>query len=91
MALISGHSPPFLPSIQNANFSGARLERPSWEELNVRFLLIERGQNEDVGAHPEVVPLLQEGWEIGSVQPRVLEGKGSRLLVLLWKTDSSTS
>lgn len=91
MALTSGYSPPFMPLLQELDFSGARLEEPSWDELSVRFLLIQRGQAEDAGAHPEVAPLLQEGWKIGSIQPRVVEGKGSRLLVLLHRPDRSTS
>lgn len=82
MAKAKAASSPLAFPPQKVDLSSARLERPSWEKANVRFLLIERGQDEDVRDHPEVAPLLEEGWQIESIQPRVVE-EGSRLLVLL--------
>lgn len=77
-------------STQKVDLSGVSLERPSWEETSVRFLLIKRGQAEEVGDHPKIAPLLEEGWRIESIQPRVIE-EGSRLLVLLHRHSRSSA
>lgn len=79
-------SPPFASSVQDVDLSGAELEPPAWEETGVRFLLLPGGDAKNIGDHPEVAALREKGWTIGSVQPRVLEGRGSQLLVLLRKS-----
>ena len=51
-----------------------------------RVLLAEFRCGEAVEHHPEVSPLLQEGWAIKSAVPRLVEGEGVKLLVVLHRS-----
>ena len=48
-----------------------------------KLLLVEFRSGEAVRMHPEIAPLLTEGWRIKSAVPRLVEAKGTRLLVVL--------
>ena len=50
---------------------------------DARLLLVDFRNGEAVRDHPEIAPLLDEGWRIKSAVPRLVEAKGTRLLVVL--------
>ena len=52
-------------------------------EAGAKLLLVEFRSGEAVGLHPEVTPLLREGWRVRSAVPRIVEGEGLKLLVSL--------
>ena len=49
----------------------------------VKLLLVEFRSGEAVLLHPEVAPLIQQGWRLRSAVPRIVEGEGLKLLVTL--------
>lgn len=48
-----------------------------------KLLLVDFRSGEAVHQHPDIVPFLQQGWQIRSAVPRLVESKGTRLLVVL--------
>lgn len=48
-----------------------------------KLLLVDFRNGEAVRDHPEIEPLLLEGWRIKSAVPRLVESRGTRLLVVL--------
>jgi hypothetical protein len=46
-------------------------------------LLVDFRSGEAVRKHPEIEPLLSQGWRIKSAVPRLVEAKGTKLLVVL--------
>ena len=52
-------------------------------ETGAKLLLVEFRSGEAVGLHPEVTPLLSQGWRVRSAVPRIVEGEGLKLLVSL--------
>lgn len=54
-----------------------------------RVLLLREGPFKEIGRHPEVVPLLQEGWSLDSVYPLGPEKQKRRLLVLLCRPEDT--
>lgn len=50
---------------------------------DAKLLLVDFRSGEAVREHPEVEPLLSEGWRIKSAVPRLVEAKGTKLLVVL--------
>lgn len=62
-----------------------REARPS--SPRTQLLLIDAADAADVALHPDVAPLLQQGWQIRSATPRLVEAQGTRLLVVLRRPD----
>ena len=52
-------------------------------EQPIKLLLVDFRNGESVGAHPDVAPLLRDGWSIRSAVPRIVEEEGTRLFVVL--------
>lgn len=52
-------------------------------EPKTKLLLVDFRNGEAVHQHPDVAPYLKQGWLIRSAVPRIVEGKGTRLLVVL--------
>lgn len=50
---------------------------------SIRFLLIDRSSRAQVRTHPDVAALLDKGWKIIRLEPRVTEGHGAQWLVAL--------
>lgn len=48
-----------------------------------RVLVVEFRSGEAVQQHPELVPLIEDGWNVRSAVPRLVDGEGIRLLVVL--------
>lgn len=55
----------------------------SFGSASSRVLLADFRCGEAVEQHPDVLPLLNEGWAIKSAVPRLVEGEGVKLLVVL--------
>ena len=51
--------------------------------LPAKILLVAYRPGEAVEQHPELAAYLQDGWLLKSATPRIVEGKGARLLVVL--------
>lgn len=61
---------------------------PPSPSLNVvsqtsRVLLVDFRSGEPVHRHPDLLPLLVDGWMIKSAVPRLVENEGLKLLVVL--------
>ncbi len=54
-----------------------------------RVMLVDFRSGESVHRHPEVVPLLGNGWIIKSAVPRLVENEGLKLLVVLKQAAST--
>lgn len=52
-------------------------------KAGAKLLLVEFRSGEAVVLHPEVMPLLRQGWRVRSAVPRIVEGEGLKLLVTL--------
>lgn len=52
-----------------------------------KLLLVDFRSGEAVHQHPEISPFLQQGWRVRSAVPRLVEAKGTRLLVVLTQGD----
>ena len=50
---------------------------------DTRVLIVDVRSSEAVPRHPVVRPLLERGWDIRRCAPRVMEGRGLQLLVVL--------
>lgn len=50
---------------------------------DARLLLVDFRSGEAVRMHPEIAPLLNQGWRIKSAVPRLVEAKGTKLLVVM--------
>ncbi len=50
---------------------------------NARLMLVDFRSGESVAQHPEIAPLLSDGWLIQSAVPRMVEARGTKLLVVL--------
>lgn len=48
-----------------------------------RVMLVDFRSGEAVNLHPDLCPLLQQGWTVKSAVPRLVEGEGLKLLVVL--------
>ena len=46
-------------------------------------MLVDFRSGECVSQHPEIAPLLNEGWQIRSAVPRIVEAQGTKLFVVL--------
>jgi hypothetical protein len=51
------------------------------------MLLLVDLQSADVRRHPDVAPLLRNGWRVKSAVPRVVESEGAKLLVVLVRNE----
>lgn len=52
-------------------------------ESRLKLVLVPFRHGERVEAHPDLAPLLRQGWRVKSVAPRVVEGEGLKFLVVL--------
>lgn len=52
-------------------------------ESRLRLVRVPFQHGERMEAHPDLAPLLREGWQVKSVAPRVIEGEGLTFLVVL--------
>ena len=59
------------------------LVAPPLPGIGAKLLLVEFRSGEAVDLHPEVAPLLRQGWRLRSAVPRIVEGEGLKLLVTL--------
>lgn len=63
------------------------MEIPPTDPARVRLLRIavhqDMSQDAAVRYHPEVAPLLRKGWKIKSRMPRLVEGEGLQLFIVL--------
>lgn len=57
----------------------------------IKLLLVDFRNGESVCAHPEVAPMLNDGWTIRSAVPRIVEDEGTRLLVVLTRHQKTTT
>lgn len=57
--------------------------RPILPEPRLKVLLVDFHRGKALSQHPDVAPLLEQGWEVKSVAPRVVEAEGLKLLVVL--------
>lgn len=57
--------------------------RSSTAQGDAKLLLVDFRSGEAVRKHPEIEPLLSQGWRIKSAVPRLVEAKGTKLLVVL--------
>lgn len=73
--------PPSIDAEAAPSLPSAPLDRAT--EPGAKLLLVEFRSGEAVVLHPEVMPLLQQGWRIRSAVPRIVEGEGLKLLVTL--------
>ena len=48
-----------------------------------KLLLVDLRDGTGIDDHPEIAPLLEQGWTIRSATPRLVESKGMRLLVVM--------
>lgn len=51
-----------------------------------RVLLVDFRSGEPVHRHPDIAPLLSDGWIVKSAVPRLVENQGLKLLVVLKRT-----
>ena len=49
----------------------------------IKLLLVDFRSGESVCQHPDVKPMLSDGWSIRSAVPRLVEDEGTKLLVVL--------
>lgn len=56
-----------------------------------RVMLVDFRSGEPVQRHPEIVPLLVDGWMIKSAVPRLVENQGLKLLVVLKRSAAALS
>ena len=54
-----------------------------------RLLLVDFRSGESVAQHPEIAPLLNDGWHIRSAVPRIVETEGTKLLVVVSRGTST--
>lgn len=62
------------------------LRAPALQPLagaETKLLLLPFRSGEAVQQHPELAPLLAQGWRLKSAVPRIVEGDGLRLFVVL--------
>lgn len=74
------------------NFTGpgtASVSSASSTANDPKLLLVDFRSGESVRKHPDVLPLLTQGWRIKSAVPRLVESKGTKLLVVLTPPVSS--
>ena len=75
------------PSMRSRSFTGAAHAplgtSSSTAQGDAKLLLVDFRSGEAVRKHPEVAPLLSQGWRIKSAVPRLVEAKGTKLLVVL--------
>lgn len=71
---------PSLPVLQGVRRDGAQtpVEKPG-----SKVLLVDNPAAETVTKHPAIAPLLNNGWELESAVPRLVESQGTKLLVVL--------
>ena len=50
---------------------------------DIRVLVVDFRNGETVHQYPTVHPLIERGWEIRRCAPRLMEGRGLQLLVVL--------
>lgn len=70
-------SPRFLTFPPNRLASAAKTQ--------TKLTLVDFRSGESVSRHPELAPLIAEGWTVRSAVPRIVETDGPQLLVVLTK------
>lgn len=56
----------------------------------VRLLRIDFQPDTSIANHPEVAPLLRDGWHIRSKTPRLVEREGVQLFIVLTRPADAT-
>lgn len=57
----------------------------------IKLLLVDFRNGEPVRVHPDVAPLLNDGWSIRSAVPRIVEDEGTRLFVVLTRRQQAST
>src|SRR5690606_12225473 len=79
-----GSREPSIPGHSLAVSAGLPLSTTSsTAQGDAKLLLVDFRSGEAVRNHPEIAPLLRQGWRIKSAVPRLVEAKGTKLLVVL--------
>lgn len=55
-----------------------------------RILLVDFRGGECVSKHPDIMPLLEDGWHIRSAVPRLIEQEGTKLMVVMSRERRAT-
>ena len=58
------------------------------DHKDARLLLVDFRSGECVADHPEIAPLLKDGWHVRSAVPRIVEMEGTKLFVVLGRNDT---
>lgn len=79
------------PKSQRPSVSTPEPDRPAIEpsESTIKLLLVEFRSGEAVERHPSVESWVEDGWEVRSAVPRVVESGETKLLVVLEKKAAS--
>ncbi len=58
-------------------------ERSRLDALQTKIVIVDFRSGEAVRSHPDLAPLLKQGWQIRSAAPRIVETAGASMMVVL--------
>ena len=59
-------------------------------KILTKIMLVQFRNDESVSKHPELQSFLEQGWNIRSAVPRIVESEGTKLLVVMAKPETGT-